>query len=824
MGGSDMQERTLLGYAYGDVEVLSDSGELEAGELFRITSDHAAPSDALTFAVTDNDTTLEGHDSTQHAVVTDATGTVVAMGVLHLDRAVTFRTPDGDPVTLYRVTVDGQAVGYFATGALVPGVGYRIESEELAGTSVDYDSLVAPSHDPMAAQAMAGGAEADSLEGGADNDTLSGNEGRDTLYGGDGNDSLYGGTSDDQVHGDDGDDAAWLGQGNDSFGSHDERGNDLVYGEAGGDNLNGGVGDDTLYGGVGSDSLVGGLGTDWLYGGTGRDHFSVTDTHEITHIDGGEQDAEADIVYFSNFASGQGVHIVFGSGQSGTYKFFGTDAQGNFSGIEVFSATGFDDFIDGRNANDIMSAFGNAGDDLIYGGARNDTLRGGAGRDTIDGGAGNDQMFGDDGADSFRLSGAAGADTITGGEGPDDGDTLDFSEASGPVRVVYSGAEAGQATVGGGTATFTQIERVELGSGDDLVDAALSGTSIEVTGGDGRDTLVGGSGADTLFGQAGDDSIVGGGGDDLVTGGAGSDTLTGGAGADRFMFLSGDGSARITDFDMTRSGARTADQLDLSGLRDVDGNALTFDDITVSADGDGNAVLSFPMGESITLVGVPAQDVRNRSAMASMGMPCFAAGTPIATPAGERVVEEIAVGDLVLTRDHGPQPVIWRGNHQLGPAALAARPEWRPVRIRAGLAGARCDLVVSPQHALVIANGQGAEALVRARHLAEFGQGRARLMLGCRQIDYHHLLLPRHALIRAAGALTESLWPGPMALRAFDGAAREDIRRVVTSLAPSPAGRVRPLVEIYGRRALPLLDRRDARAWLAQDTVTALTA
>lgn len=819
-----MQERTLLGYAFGDVEVLSESGELEAGELFRIASGHAAPSDALKFEITDDDTALDSHDPTQQAVVTDATGTVVAMGLLHLDRAVTFTTPDGDTVTLYRVTVDGQPVGYFATGPLVPGVSYRIASEELPGTSIDYDSLVAPSHDPAAAQAMAGGTEADSLEGGAGDDTLSGNEGRDTLYGGEGNDSLYGGTSDDQVHGGDGDDAVWLGQGNDSFGSHDEAGNDLVYGEAGGDNLNGGSGDDTLYGGAGSDSLVGGQGTDWLYGGTGRDHFSITDTHEITHVDGGEQDAEADIVYFSNFASGQGVHIVFGPGQSGTYQFLDTDAQGNFSGIEVFSATGFDDFIDGRNANDMLTAFGNAGDDLIYGGTRGDTLRGGAGRDTIEGGAGNDQMFGDDGADSFRLSGDAGADTITGGEGLDDSDTLDVTEASGPVRVIYSGTEAGQATVGGGTATFTQIERVELGSGDDLVDAGLSGAGVEVSGGDGRDTLVGGSGADTILGEGGDDSIVGGGGDDLITGGADADTLTGGAGADRFLFLSGDGSARITDFDMTRSGGRTVDQLDLSGLRDVDGSALTYDDITVSADGDGNAVLSFPMGESITLVGVPADDVRNRSAMAAMGVPCFAAGTPIATPSGERAVENIAVGDLVLTRDDGPQPVIWRGARKLGPVALAARPEWRPVRIRAGVAGARCDLVVSPQHGLVIADAQGAEALVRARHLAEFGQGRARLMLGCRRIEYHHLLLPRHALIRAAGALTESLWPGPMALRAFDAASRDEIRRVVAAIVPKTGGRGTPLVDLYGQRALPLLGRREARAWLAERNVTALSA
>ena len=62
---------------------------------------------------------------------------------------------------------------------------------------------------------------------------------------------------------------------------------------------------------------------------------------------------------------------------------------------------------------------------------------------------------------------------------------------------------------------------------------------------------------------------------------------------------------------------------------------------------------------------------------------CFAAGTLIRTPQGERRVEDLAVGDLVCTADNGPQPLRWRGQRHLDAAELAARPRLRPIRIRA---------------------------------------------------------------------------------------------------------------------------------------------
>ncbi len=805
----------VQGFSVGDLHAVQGAGLLDQGDLVRINPTFASATDGIRISVTDDDTALEGTDATQSAIVRDKAGNEVAAGELRLDRAVRLTTSSGGSVTLYRIEVDGVVAGYVASGPLTPGVTYRVNQVLPPETTADYAGLVAPSRNPGADETLTGSAEGDSLDGGAGRDRLRGGTGDDTLAGGTGNDTLEGGTGNDSVSGNGGDDTAWLGDGSDIFGSHQESGNDLVYGEAGNDTLNGGYGDDTLYGGEGHDSLIGGLGTDQLYGGRGKDEFSITDNHQTTHIDGGEEDGEWDVVHFSNYESTQGVQVVFGPGQSGSYQFLGTVGQGNFSGIEVFSATDFDDVIDGRNADGHIWASTREGDDLLHGGAANDTLSAGTGDDTIDGGGGNDRLAGEEGTDRFILRETSGRDTISGGESAADRDTLDLSGTSQSAQVVYTGSEAGQATIGAAVATFSQIERVEFGSGDDAADARASAAAVELFGGAGRDTLLGGGGADTLSGGAGDDSLSGGAGEDVLSGGSGTDTLTGGAGADRFVILSNDGSARITDFDMTRIGGRTADRLDLSDMRNAQGQPLTRPDVIVTDDGQGNAVLAFPTGETLILEGVAASQVSQPGALAAMGVPCLAAGTPVATPQGERAVEEIAVGDLVLTRDAGPQPVLWHGRRQLDATELAARPEWRPVRIRAGVAGARRDLVVSPQHGIMLTDAEGQEVLVRARHLAELGGRRARVMQGCRRVSYHHLLLPRHALIYAAGALTESLYPGPMALAAFDHAAREELRRVIRALAPADDGAT--LEQLYGARARRLLTRREARAWLQAD-------
>ncbi len=166
--------------------------------------------------------------------------------------------------------------------------------------------------------------------------------------------------------------------------------------------------------------------------------------------------------------------------------------------------------------------------------------------------------------------------------------------------------------------------------------------------------------------------------------------------------------------------------------------------------------------------------------------PCFVAGTRIDTPRGARAVEDIRPGDLVETRDRGPQPVVWAGRRTVpGVGAFA------PVRVAAGALGNPRDLWLSPAHRVLVQGPRAelltghAEALVPVHLLADGGRiARA----PCARVTYVHLMFAGHEIITADGLPCESLWPGDAALAGFGAAARDEI----LALFPEIAARTRP--------------------------------
>lgn len=224
---------------------------------------------------------------------------------------------------------------------------------------------------------------------------------------------------------------------------------------------------------------------------------------------------------------------------------------------------------------------------------------------------------------------------------------------------------------------------------------------------------------------------------------------------------------------MTLVDGHTTDRLDVSDLRNPDGSPLHWGDFTLADDGQGNTLLTFPQGEAVVLVGVAPGHLGKLEAH-QMGLPCFTAGTLIDTPGGRRRVEALRAGDLVLT-PAGPAPVLWAGGRQIGAEELAARPVLRPVLIRRGALGNDRPLILSRQHAVLIAGPGGVPALARAGQLAKLGKGAFRVQAGRRRVWYHHLLLARHGLVRANGAWVETLWPGPAALAGLGAGAVAEI-------------------------------------------------
>ncbi len=107
-------------------------------------------------------------------------------------------------------------------------------------------------------------------------------------------------------------------------------------------------------------------------------------------------------------------------------------------------------------------------------------------------------------------------------------------------------------------------------------------------------------------------------------------------------------------------------------------------------------------------------------------IPCFTPGSLIATPKGERPVEDLKIGDKIITRDNGIQEIRWIGTKSLDWRALGTQPHLKPVLIRKGALGhglPERDMLVSPNHRVLVANDQTQlyfeerEVLVAAKHL-----------------------------------------------------------------------------------------------------------
>lgn len=639
------------------------------------------------------------------------------------------------------------------------------------------------------------------------------------------------GAGDDTILGGSGADAAAAGDGADRlFGGG---GNDTLFGEDGDDLLDGGTGGDTLYGGAGNDTLIGGAGGDSLFGDAGDDRFIIGPGDGSDTLFGGDG---IDIVDFTGFStavtatfSGAGAGSI--SSSAGTTTFSGMEVLETGSGNDTITGAGGADIIFAGAGNDRI--FGGGGADLLFGGDGIDSLEGGAGNDTLIGGAGADTLFGGTGLDVVDYSASDAAVNInlrtwtaTGGHAEGDvlagvdgviGSAFDDTiigfddESANPSDFYYNIFDGGAGNDliegrGGSDALFggADNDTVLGGDGNDTVDG---GDGDDLLSGDaGNDTMFGGAGSDTMSGGSGNDVMDGGAGDDTLSGGAGNDTLTGGAGRDLFVFTQGGGTDQITDFDLTLIDGQFTDRIDVTGLVDGGGNPVNWADATVTSDGAGGALVSFPGGEVIRLVGIDPALISDKASLIALGVPCFGIGTRILTDRGEVAVEAIRAGDRVATLDHGMQPVLWAGGRHLDRAALEAQPLLRPVLIRDGAMGNRGDVIVSPNHA-VLAEVDGQEMLVRAKHLAEMGDPRFRIAKGRREVGYHHILLERHGIVFAQGMATETMYPGPMAVAALGPVVAAEIGRAFPLLVPVLAG-IAEAAELYGPTARPVAKRK----------------
>jgi Ca2+-binding RTX toxin-like protein len=529
----------------------------------------------------------------------------------------------------------------------------------------------------VAGPQVTGGAGTDTLvnieklRGSEFDDTLTGDAGDNTLQGGGGDDTLDGGAGGDWASYDQATAAVTVslaiagaqntgGAGTDTLISIEKlRGSDFddsLTGDEAANILQGGAGDDTLGGGGGGDlasyeeantgvtvslAIAGaqntvGAGSDTLVSieklrGSNFNDTLTGDTGDNTlegmggddTLDGG---AGGDWASYSQAAAGVTVSLAIAGAQD-----TGGAGSDTLISIEKLRGSDFDDTLTGDAASNILQ--GGAGDDTLDGGGGGDlasyeeaisgvtvSLASAGAQNTL--GAGIDTLI-----NIENLRGSNHNDTLTGDagdntlEGMDCNDTLDggagadwasYSQAMAGVTVSLASVGA-QNTVGAGTDTLVNIEKLlgsdfddtltgdaadntlEGGSGDDVLDGgdgsdwasyhrAMGAVTVSLaiagsqnTGGAGIDTLVnieklrGSDFDDTLTGNAGDNTLQGGDGDDTLDGGDGGDSAsydqataavtvslaivgaqdTGGAGTDTLLNIE---RLRGSDFDDTLTG------------------------------------------------------------------------------------------------------------------------------------------------------------------------------------------------------------------------------------------------------------------------------
>ena len=251
-----------------------------------------------------------------------------------------------------------------------------------------------------------------------------------------------------------------------------------------------------------------------------------------------------------------------------------------------------------------------------------------------------------------------------------------------------------------------------------------------------------------------------------------------------------------SDADQVLTG--TTDKVYLERVYDVTDGVNSWEIAAIESGGvlQGWAVVSGtePLPTGALSISGTSNPGNNSIAFDSVGIPCLTRGTLVETARGAVAVEDLEAGDLVMTRDAGAQPVRW-----VGARTVEGTGKFAPVRIAAGALGNDRDLLVSPNHRMVIEGRKMAAlfdtdaALVAANLLVNDSTIRPAPMA---EVEYFHVLFDTHQVIFAEGAATESFHPGE-ASDAMSDATRSEILELFPQLEGELAG--------YGQSALRVI-------------------
>lgn len=230
-------------------------------------------------------------------------------------------------------------------------------------------------------------------------------------------------------------------------------------------------------------------------------------------------------------------------------------------------------------------------------------------------------------------------------------------------------------------------------------------------------------------------------------------------------------------------------------ISDYDGQSIQTEnlgpplEVVVAQDSSGNWIYIYPSGNPPALTTQVLTSASPTDWNTEGTFICFVSGTMIMTSEGERAIEELKVGDSVLTVDNGYKEITWIGKTQLGYNNEALRQVMRPIHIPQNALGKglpKQDLRVSPQHRILLNSSVAGrmvgsdEVLVAAKHLV--GISGITVATDAQEVEYWHMLFDQHELVYSNSVPSESLFTGPEALKSVGEEAREEISTLFPEL------------------------------------------
>lgn len=305
--------------------------------------------------------------------------------------------------------------------------------------------------------------------------------------------------------------------------------------------------------------------------------------------------------------------------------------------------------------------------------------------------------------------------------------------------------------------------------------------------GDGEDTLISEGGGSVLQGGAGGDDLEINNGGNIVFGLA--DELNG-------DHISGFGESDLLFYSNAQF---TEDQLRVeegSAILNVDSDADGEVDSVVTLEGDYD-IDAFKVTDMETGTGITYEPEKAT-------VPCFTPQSLIMTKRGLVPAGDIREGDLLVTRDHGYQPVNWIGRQALSREELARRTHLAPILIRRGALGdgiPERDMMMSPQHKMLWISAACSvsfgdpEVFVAAKHLT-YLPGIEPIVPD--RVIYLHFLFDQHEVVLADGAWSESFNPGRNVITGMD----KDQSTELLELFPDLRGKRKSPAFLSARRSL----------------------